>query len=312
MHESSFEKMRAALRVYAPQGPGPWRVLDVGSGGDEGTLTYRSLVSPPRFTYVGLDIDAGPNVDVVVRDPYDWREVADESVDLVLSGQMLEHSPYFWISAAEIARVLVPGGTAILIAPSTGYPHRFPLDCWRFYPDSWPALCSYVGLELVESYREQPSWRKVIPGTHWRDAMMVARKPVLTDAGERARQGRRLCAIVETRAAMPAPAGPLNALGPAGRRYEAAHSLSAYRVVWRPAAVAALVQKGFRRLQAQPGPARLRRLVWDHDGRTSRERGQARIGWPEPPEPPEPPESPEHQAAGGAPDPAPLAQHQPR
>ena len=205
-----------------------------------------------------------------------------------------------------------PAAPAILIAPSTGYPHRFPLDCWRFYPDSWPALCSYVGLELIESYREQPSWRKVIPGTHWRDAMMVARKPVLTDAGERARQGRRLCAIVETRAAMPAPAGPLNALGPAGRRYEAAHSLSAYRVVWRPAAVAALVQKGFRRLQAQPGPARLRRLVWDHDGRTSRERGQARIGWPEPPEPPEPPESPEHQAAGGAPDPAPLAQHQPR
>ena len=303
MHESSFEKMRAALRVYAPQGPGPWRVLDVGSGCDEGTLTYRSLVPPPRFAYTGLDIDAGPNVDIVVRDPYDWREVADESVDLVVSGQMLEHSPYFWISAAEIARVLVPGGTAILIAPSTGYPHRFPLDCWRFYPDSWPALCSYVGLELIESYREQPSWRKVIPGTHWRDAMMVARKPVLTDAGERARQGRRLCAIVETRAAMPAPAGPLNALGPAGRRYEAAHSLSAHRVVWRPAAVAALVQKGFRRLQAQPGPARLRRLVWDHDGRTSRERGQARIGWPEPPE---------RQAAGGAPDPAPLAQHQPR
>ena len=33
------------------------------------------------------------------------------------------------------SRVLVPGGLACIIAPGAQGVHRFPVDCWRFYPD---------------------------------------------------------------------------------------------------------------------------------------------------------------------------------
>ncbi len=88
---------------------------------------------------------------------------------------------------------------ACIVAPSAGKVHRFPLDCWRFYPDSWAALCGYVGLELLETYREEPDWRIVAPGAGWGDAMMVARKPELADEVTRKAFYDRLDAIVATR-----------------------------------------------------------------------------------------------------------------
>ncbi|MCX7328493.1 MAG: hypothetical protein NTW00_10335 [Hyphomicrobiales bacterium] len=35
-----------------------------------------------------LDIEAGPNVDMVVAEPNDWREVADASFDIVACSQV--------------------------------------------------------------------------------------------------------------------------------------------------------------------------------------------------------------------------------
>ena len=33
----------------------------------------------------------------------------------------------------------------------------------------------------METHREKQSWRKSIPGMNWGDAMMIARKPALSD-----------------------------------------------------------------------------------------------------------------------------------
>lgn len=35
-----------------------------------------------------------------------------------------------------MARILEPGGTMLVVAPSAGIVHRYPFDCWRYYPDS--------------------------------------------------------------------------------------------------------------------------------------------------------------------------------
>jgi SAM-dependent methyltransferase len=280
MHEASFEKMRAALSVYAPASLDRLRVLDLGSGGSEDSLTYRSLFPSDRFEYLGLDLAGGPNVDIVVGDAYDWRELDDEQFDLVVSGQMLEHSPYFWITAAEIARVLKEGGITIVIAPSAGFAHRYPLDCWRFYPDSWSAICRYVGLELLETYREKPSWRKTIPGTYWGDAMMIARKPSFDDAVDRKRFLDRLRAVVDTRVDFPVPAPPVRQWGPAGRCYEEAQQIDTLHVAWRPVSLAARLQKSFRRWKTRPRPAAVLRRIEAHDARVSLARGRARVAWP--------------------------------
>ena len=63
----------------------------------------------------------------------------------------------FWVLFIEILRILKPDGLFYLNAPSNGQCHRFPVDCWRFYPDSGVALVSWakrcnVNAALMESY----------------------------------------------------------------------------------------------------------------------------------------------------------------
>ncbi|MEM1725222.1 MAG: methyltransferase domain-containing protein, partial [Thermoplasmata archaeon] len=42
----------------------------------------------------------------VVKDPYNWIEIEDSSVDVVISGQAFEHIEYPWLTIKEIYRVL--------------------------------------------------------------------------------------------------------------------------------------------------------------------------------------------------------------
>ena len=57
--------------------------------------------------------------------------LADGSVDLVLSLELVEHVPEPAVVLREIARVLKPGGTVILSVPST-VPRHAEDDYWRF------------------------------------------------------------------------------------------------------------------------------------------------------------------------------------
>lgn len=77
----------------------------------------------------------------------------------------------------EISRVLKPGGLACIIVPSGGPEHRYPLDCWRFYPDGMRALANF-GRLLVEDVRTQWEGFNDPEGSDlWRDSVLVARKP---------------------------------------------------------------------------------------------------------------------------------------
>ena len=116
------------------------RVLDVGGADVNGS--YREVFCHPRYVYTVADLVAGPGVHLVLDDPY-RLPLDDASIDIVLSGQMLEHCEFFWLTFAEMVRVLRPGGFIFLIAPSSGPEHAYPVDCYRFYPDAtapWPAM----------------------------------------------------------------------------------------------------------------------------------------------------------------------------
>jgi SAM-dependent methyltransferase len=150
-------------------------VLDLGSLDINGT--YRSLFSREGWHYVGLDLEAGPNVDMVLTDPYKWRQVASRSVDVLISGQTLEHIQYFWRTILEVERVLKPGGLCCLIAPSSGFEHRHPVDCWRFYPDGFRALCSLMGFEPLKVYTQWEDRSYADGSDVWHDTVLIARKP---------------------------------------------------------------------------------------------------------------------------------------
>lgn len=149
MHPASMENMKRCVDWYLPEGD--LRVIDLGAYDVNGS--YRQLM-PARAQYTGFDLSAGPGVDIVLQDPY-CLPVPDASVDLVMSGQMIEHCAHFWRVFTEIGRVLKPGGMAFINAPSAGPIHRYPVDCYRFYPDAYQALADWAGLRLVHCWRDE-------------------------------------------------------------------------------------------------------------------------------------------------------------
>jgi 2-polyprenyl-3-methyl-5-hydroxy-6-metoxy-1,4-benzoquinol methylase len=150
-------------------------VLDVGSTNIGGS--YRDLFGFPGSKYVGVDIQPGANVDIVLSDPYDWTNLRDEAYDVVISGQALEHIEFPWLVLEQIARKLKVGGLGCLIAPSRGPEHRYPVDCYRYYPDGMRALAKWARLTVLEcSYvRGASGFRD--GSDEWGDCHCVVRKP---------------------------------------------------------------------------------------------------------------------------------------
>src|SRR5947209_4298942 len=89
--------------------------------------------------YLGVDMRPGPGVGKVAS--ADSLPFLDSEFGVVVSTEMLEHDPTFWLSIPEMARVLAPGGHLILTARGNGFPrHDYPGDYWRFTPDSFRLL----------------------------------------------------------------------------------------------------------------------------------------------------------------------------
>lgn len=176
MHLSSLINMERFRDKYLAEHLGK-RLDIVDLGSTEMGACYRPIFDKPHWNYLGVDLTPGPNVDRVLQRPYDWREIPDGSVDLLVSGQVLEHVEFFWITALEVSRVLKPGGIACLIAPSSGPEHRYPVDCWRFYPDGMRAFAKVARLHCVEVYT---NWENSgDPGSDfWHDTVLVVRKPI--------------------------------------------------------------------------------------------------------------------------------------
>ncbi len=150
-------------------------VLDVGSMNVNGS--YRTLFDDPSWRYTGMDAAAGGGVDVVLGRPYDWSSLGDASFDVVVSGQAFEHIEFPWVTILEVARVLRPGGLVCIVVPSSGMEHRFPVDCWRYYPDGIRALVRWADLDVV---RASTNWepRSDYPdgSAQWCDTVVVASK----------------------------------------------------------------------------------------------------------------------------------------
>lgn len=164
MHATSIENMQKCYDRYVRETvaarSGSAIVLDV--GGSDVNGSYRSVFPESAYDYRGCDLNPGPGVTIVMDDPY-RIPLASASVDIVLCGQMLEHCEFFWVMFAEMMRVLKDDGRLFLIAPSAGPIHRYPVDCYRFYPDAYAALAKFAGCHLVECWLDDRGpWKDLV------------------------------------------------------------------------------------------------------------------------------------------------------
>ena len=171
MHTSSLRHMERLVARYLDSSK-PIAVADLGSYDVNGS--YRPIFSSPAWRYTGVDLSPGPNVDCVLKSPY-RLPFRTGSVDVFVSGQAFEHIEFFWLTWLEMVRVLKPGGVIFLVAPSRGPEHRYPVDCWRFYPDGFGALAKYASLDLLEATTDWES-DQAPDSAAWGDTVGVFRK----------------------------------------------------------------------------------------------------------------------------------------
>ena len=172
MHPNSYMHMVEKSKMYLdPQQH--LEIADIGSMDVNGT--FKPIFNQPNWSYIGLDLAPGKNVDVVIEDPYKLP-LETSSVDVVISGSVFEHVAFFWLTWVEICRITKSQGTIILIVPSRGPEHKYPIDAWRFYPDSMVALADYTKIELLEAHTD---WEGNERGGSqlWGDTVGVFRVP---------------------------------------------------------------------------------------------------------------------------------------
>lgn len=176
MHQSSLDKMEWFRDNFLQDKKNEALTLfDLGSMDINGS--YRPLFDWPDWNYVGVDMEPGPGVDLVLDKPYKWGAVKSSSVDVLISGQAFEHIEYIWITMVEISRVLKPEGICCLIAPSSGVEHKHPLDCWRIYPDGFAALAAFAQLEVLHLATQWDDLGYGDGSDEWHDTMLVCKKP---------------------------------------------------------------------------------------------------------------------------------------
>jgi SAM-dependent methyltransferase len=124
------------------------RVLDVGCG-DKPYEPYFAGASE----FVGVDIDDNPHADVVGR--IEALPLEDESFDLVLCIQVLEHVDDPALAVRELHRVVKPGGRVLAATHGTYVYHPGPVDHWRW---------THTG--LAKLFADNADWRTldIVPG----------------------------------------------------------------------------------------------------------------------------------------------------
>ena len=117
-----------------------YKVADVGSYDVNGT--FKPLLE--QWDYTGLDIEDGPNVDVVIE-PYYFGE---EQYDVVVSGNCMEHVEDLVQWADAIKDIVKSDGILMITTPFDIHEHKHPIDCWRVMPDGMRFL--FKDMEIIE------------------------------------------------------------------------------------------------------------------------------------------------------------------
>jgi SAM-dependent methyltransferase len=117
------------------------RVLELGTRRTDPNLsTMRRSWAAPDASYVGSDLVEGLDVEVVADAERLTDNFEQESFDAVIACSVFEHIKRPWLAAAEIGKVLKPGGR-VFVQTHFCFPlHAYPNDYWRFTREALETL----------------------------------------------------------------------------------------------------------------------------------------------------------------------------
>jgi SAM-dependent methyltransferase len=111
--------MRRYHTIIQRTGIRPERALEVGGlMGEKSLLRFPELAQAERYCLNLYEMPSEDGIKAVKGNANDMRDVfKDDHFDLVVCCATLEHDKLFWLSVAEMQRVLKPGGLLIISVP---------------------------------------------------------------------------------------------------------------------------------------------------------------------------------------------------
>ncbi len=136
--------MKEVARSFIPN---PGRVLEIGALDVNGTV--RQFFADAD-SYVGTDMEAGPNVDVVMNNGYLLHHFGLQRFDTVIACEVLEHDVDFKHTIYSMQYLLNPQGFLIITTPTFGFPeHRYPKHYYNFGKDAYTDIF-FAGMEILD------------------------------------------------------------------------------------------------------------------------------------------------------------------
>lgn len=133
------------------------RVADLGSGRGEvlGLLQpaareeFYKIINQKNIIYTKIDLEYRPEEQNIVANAEDLSGVfGDETQDIVMAMELLEHTQKPWLIISEMARICKKDGYLFISVPSFNFAkHEYPIDLWRFGP------------KTLKSFFEKPNFR---------------------------------------------------------------------------------------------------------------------------------------------------------
>ena len=108
------------------------RVIEVGSF-DASGHPRRDIEALRPTEYLGVDIRKGPGVDTLCKAEDLVDQLGNESADLVIALDLLEHVEDWRVMLSNLKQICRPDGVIVITARSPGSPYQgSPRDYWRF------------------------------------------------------------------------------------------------------------------------------------------------------------------------------------
>ena len=130
-------------------------VLEVGCRNINGSL--KDIIKAHFPIYVGCDIEAGEEVDIVLDATKLVDFYGDRAFDMVVTANTFEHIEDWRLAISNIKRVVAEDGYIIFIVPSVWEYHEYPGDYWRYSVNDVQNIFADCRIESIEEMGDNPN-----------------------------------------------------------------------------------------------------------------------------------------------------------